>query len=117
MTRFAILTATALLATTSIASADYYGNGTSEIDARRANQEHRINDGVRSGQLTRGEYQKLEAEQARIRELERRAKADGYVSASERASIRQAQNDASRHIYQAKHDSERSHARPWWRWY
>lgn len=117
MTRIAVLTATALLATTSFASADYYGNSTRDIDARRANQEHRINDGVRSGQLTRGEYQNLEAEQARVRQLERQAKADGYVSPRERAQIREAQNQASSHIYQEKHDSERSNARPWWRWY
>jgi uncharacterized membrane protein YebE (DUF533 family) len=123
MTRIAILTATVLLATTSIASArDYgygggYGGGSREIDARQANQEHRIQQGVRSGELTRGEYQKLEAEQARIRDMERRAKADGHVSRSERDQIRHAQNDAGRHIYQEKHDSERSQARRWWRWY
>ena len=35
------------------------------------------------------------------------------IQAEER---RQAQNDASRHIYNEKHDSERSHPRPWWRW-
>ena len=118
MTRIAILAATTLLATSSLASAHEYGYGsnTGDIDARRANQEHRINDGVRSGQLTRYEYQRLEVEQARIRQLERQAKSDGYVSSYERAKIRQAQNDASRHIYQEKHDSERSHARPWWRW-
>ena len=56
MTRFAILTATALLATTGIANAQYYNsNDTRDIDARRANQEHRIQQGVRSGELTRSE--------------------------------------------------------------
>ena len=119
MARIVLLTAAALLATTTIASAhDYgYGGGTREIDRRQGNQERRINEGVRSGELNRSEYTKLEAEQGRIRDMERRARADGYVSTEERARIRQAQNEASRHIYQEKHDSERSHTRRWWRWY
>jgi hypothetical protein len=130
MTRLAILTATALLATTTIASADYrshnhYGSGyggsygTSDIDRRQENQQKRIQHGVRTGEITRSEYQRLQAEQARIAELERRAKADGYLSASERAYLRSAQNEANRHIYQEKHDGEkRAHGyRPWWRWY
>ena len=117
MTRFAILTATALLATTGIANAQYYNsNDTRDIVARRASQEHRIQQGVRSGELTRSEYTRLEAEQARIRNLERAAKSDGYVSPAERARIREAQNRASHHIYQEKHDSERPAPRRWWRW-
>ena len=109
--RLALLTATALLATTTIASADY--SSSRGIDARQAEQERRIQQGVRSGDLTRGEYQRLEAEQARIRQIERQAKSDGYVSASERARISAAQNSASRHIYQEKHDGERRG----WGWY
>jgi hypothetical protein len=85
-----------------------------DIDRRQAIQEQRIRDGVRSGEINRREYRQLEAEQARIRELERRAKADGHVDRYEAAQIRQAQNVASRHIYQESHDNQRS----WWRrWY
>lgn len=108
MTRIAMLTVGALLATTSIASADYWNSSsTRQIDTREANQEKRIQQGVRSGQLTRSEYYKLEAEQARIHQMERQAKADGYISPAERARINAAQNAASRHIYQEKHDGER----------
>jgi uncharacterized membrane protein YebE (DUF533 family) len=134
--RIALLTATAFLATTTIASAEYrntssnrgYGS-TNEIDARQAAQDRRIHEGVRSGQITRSEHQRLDAEQARIRELERQAKSDGYVSAAERARIRSAQSDAGRHIYQEKHDSQtrnndgsrnhqgHTHHRRWWSWY
>ncbi len=112
MKRFILLTATALLSTTTIASAhEYgYGGGTREIDARQSRQEQRIQQGVRTGELTRGEFYRLEAEQDRIRRIERQAKSDGYVSASERARIRHAQDEASRHIYQEKHDGQRR----WW---
>ena len=61
--------------------------------------------------MNRSEYTKLEAEQTRIREMERQAKADGYVSPAERARSRQAQTEASRHIYQEKHDSEQAYGR------
>jgi len=93
------LVAATLPLATAAASAD-------QIDRRQAEQERRIQQGVRSGELTRGEYRQLEAEQARIREMERRAKADGHVDRAERARIEAAQNAASRHIYQEKHDSE-----------
>lgn len=118
-TRIALLTASALIATTTIASADYSSTSTRGIDATQAGQERRIQQGVRSGELTRGEYNKLEAEQARIRQMERQAKADGYVSSAERARIRNAQGEASKHIYQEKHDAQQrgqyTH-RPWYRW-
>ena len=117
--RIALLTATTLIATTTIASADYYSSSTRDIDTRQANQERRIQQGVRSGELNRGEYVRLEAEQARIRQMERQAKSDGYVSSAERARISQAQNQASKHIFQEKHDTERRgqhNHRPWYRW-
>lgn len=118
--RFALATAAALLATTTIASADYRGygayGGSNQVDRRQDYQEQRIQQGLRSGQLTRGEYYKLESEQARIRHLERSAKADGYISPAERARLRSAQNEASRHIYQEKHDGQ-NRGSFWRRWY
>ena len=114
-TRIALVAFSALLATPTIASADYRGYGGS-VDRRQANQEQRIQQGARSGEITRFERQRLEAEQARIRQLERHAKSDGYVSPAERARLNAAQNAASRHIYQEKHDDQsRRHYRPWWR--
>ena len=85
-----------------------------EIDRRQAYQEQRIRDGVRRGEITRREYRQLENEQANIREMERRAKADGFVDPWERAQISRAQTAASAHIYHESHDGERR----WWRrWY
>ena len=103
-----LLGATATLAV-SPASAD-------EIDRRQYWQQQRIQDGVRSGELNRWEYRRMQEEQARIAAMERRAKADGYVDGYERAQIRQAQNDASRQIYREKHDGESRWSR-WYRWW
>jgi Spy/CpxP family protein refolding chaperone len=91
------------------------GYGSTEIDARQARQEWRIQQGVRSGQITRGEYADLEREQAYIRDLERRAKADGYLDPRERAVIHNAQDRASRHIAQETHDGDTRWNR-WYRW-
>lgn len=129
MTRIAARTVlvalAALTATAATASAD-------EIDRRQFRQDYRIEQGLRSGDLTRREAAALAAEQARIRDLERRAKADGYVSPYERARLRAAQNEASRHIRQERHDDDNrgrfwgrysrngydGERRGWWRsWY
>lgn len=87
-----------------------------DTDRRQFNQERRIQDGVRSGDINRREYRALELEQARIRDLERRAKADGRVDYREAAELRRAQNEASRHIREESTDNDRrgSWYRRWW---
>jgi len=76
------------------------------IDQRQANQEQRIEQGIRSGQLTAGEATRLERGQARIVRMERRALADGRMDPRERRRIMQAQEVQSRHIYREKHDNQ-----------
>ena len=76
------------------------------IDQRQANQEQRIEQGIRSGQLTAGEAARLERGQARIERRERRALADGRMDPRERRRIMQAQEVQSRHIYREKHDNQ-----------
>ena len=86
----------------SLGSAQAYDS----IDARQAQQDRRIEEGRRAGQLSGREYNLLKAEQARIAADERRAKADGYVSPQERARLDRDRDDASRHIREHKHNSE-----------
>jgi len=78
--------------------------GTPRINHRERHQQNRIRQGVRSGELSARETWRLEAEQARIRALEARAKANGYVSPYERARINRELNQANRHIRRQKHD-------------
>ena len=98
-------------------AANAYGTSTRAIDTAQANQEARIRDGVRDGSLTRSEAAALNAEQRRIQQLESRAKADGVITRAEQDRIRRAQQDASRHIYQERHDSETSKRSGWRRWW
>jgi hypothetical protein len=80
--------------------------GTPVIDQRQANQEHRIEQGVQSGELTHKEAVRLEAQQYRIDKAEDRAKADGKVTRAERRQLQQKQNNASRNIHHQKHDRQ-----------
>lgn len=105
----ASLTALTLSAAVSTGASAY-----DQIDARQAAQAARIQQGIRSGEINRFEAMRLRAEQARIAQLERRAEADGRVDRREAAVIRNAQNQASRHIYQESHDSQK---RRWFRWW
>lgn len=75
-------------------------------DVRQANQAKRIQQGIRSGELTRQEAAKLQNQQEYIRSLERSAERDGKVTRHERARIEAAQNAASRSIYAEKHDAQ-----------
>ena len=85
------------------------------IDQRQASEAQRIEQGRRSGQLTAHEYAQLKAEQARIASMERAAKADGVVTHREARAIENAQDAASRHIYQEKHDGETARQHHWYR--
>lgn len=74
------------------------------INERQENQRDRIQQGVRSGELTRGETRRIVGEQREIREQEREARADGNYTRLERAEIQQELNQSSRHIYRVKHN-------------
>jgi uncharacterized membrane protein YebE (DUF533 family) len=76
------------------------------IDRREARQEKRIDQGVKSGQLTPSETAKLEKGKAHVDTMEAKAKADGVVTAKERQRIQHAQDVQSRKIHRQKHDRQ-----------
>jgi hypothetical protein len=78
------------------------------IAFRQWNQGQRIQNGIQSGQLTRDEAQELRDEQRGIRQLVQTARADGQVDAGERKFIRTVQDQASRDIYELKHNDYRA---------
>ncbi|MDF2433476.1 MAG: hypothetical protein JWP44_3107 [Mucilaginibacter sp.] len=91
----------AILAVTSIAQAQ---SRTPVINQRQRNQHARINQGVRSGQLTRNETHNLRTDERRIQDQKMRAKASGHVTAAERTHLRHEENRTSRAIYRDKHN-------------
>jgi tellurite resistance protein len=78
------------------------------VQKRLQNQDRRIEQGVKSGELTPKEAGRLETDQARIRQTEERMKSDGNLSGQERQKINTMQNRASDRIYQQKHDNQRA---------
>ena len=76
------------------------------VNQRQKNQQRRIHEGVKSGELTRHETRKLEREQAHIQRDKMKAKSDGDFTPKERAKIQREQNRASRDIYRQKHDNQ-----------
>jgi len=77
---------------------------TPRIDQREANQHARIQQGVKSGQLTRHEARNLRRGQRHVARMEHRAKSDGVVTPQERHRITRAQNHQSKKIYRLKHN-------------
>ena len=76
------------------------------VNMRQFNQRDRIQHGVRSGELTRHETRQLAGEQRDVRQLERAYKSDGTLTGAERRDLQHEQNQASRSIYQQKHDAQ-----------
>ncbi|HJT22602.1 MAG TPA: hypothetical protein VJ746_19170 [Nitrospira sp.] len=71
---------------------------------RDVNQESRIEQGLKSGQLSSGEAARLEKGEARIDKMESRASKDGTLSQAEAAKIQRAQNQESQDISRLKHN-------------
>lgn len=94
----------AALVTLYFSTAAQAGGRDSGVNARQHHQQQRIAQGVRSGELTRGEARRLERGQRHIRAEERRYRADGELTRAERADLQRDLNRASRHIYNEKHD-------------
>lgn len=77
------------------------------IDTRQRRQTARIRQGVRNGELTLRETQRLAAEQASIRTQEAfYRRSGGEFTARERARIQRELQQSSRHIYRQKHDRQ-----------
>jgi hypothetical protein len=77
------------------------------VNWRQRNQQERIADGVKSGELTRREAWTLERKEAHLALLERRLKSDGSLTVAERARLQRELNELSAEIYKQKHDAQK----------
>jgi len=85
------------------------GLSAQEIRKRQENQQDRIAQGVKSGELTAGETANLERKEARLnREIRRdRGQNGGTLTPKERRKINRQQNRLSRQIYRDKHNGRK----------
>ena len=77
------------------------------INARQGMQQHRIQQGVRQGDLTRGEARRLQGDARDIRREERRFRAEGDLSHGERRHVQRDLDNLSRDIHDQRHDGQR----------
>jgi hypothetical protein len=73
---------------------------------RDVNQQQRIEQGLKSGELSTKEAGRLEREQQHVDRMEAHDLKDGHISAAEQARLTKAQNAASADIYKQKHDAQ-----------
>ncbi len=88
-------------------AATFSAQAANEVNQRRENQQDRIAQGVKSGQLTAGETAHLERREARVnREVHADRKANGgKLTPAERARVNRQQNRMSRSIYADRHNA------------
>lgn len=99
------------IALTSICIGLFAISGFAQVNDRRENQQDRIAQGVKSGQLTPGETTHVENQE---RALNGEIRADrnangGKLTNAERQRINRQQNGVSKQIYQDKHNTASDH--------
>jgi hypothetical protein len=84
-------------------------NPTSEVGKREENQQDRIAQGIKSGQLTSGEAAHLENNETKINNEVRndRAANGGKLTPQEKKQVNRQQNRESKQIYHDKHNGRR----------
>ena len=97
----------AVLATMILSDSAFAQTATPRVQKREKRQQKRIEQGVKSRELTPGETRRLEAQEGRIKADEMNAKSDGKVTPAERRKLNREQNRESRRIYRMKHNNKK----------
>ena|ERR1700757_3958021 len=79
-----------------------------EINQREQNQQDRIANGVKSGQLTPGETRRLERGEQRLQNNEKKdmAKDNGHLTKQDQRQLNKEANHMSKRIYKDKHNAK-----------
>lgn len=99
---YAVLTGSLLVGGSAYAQSMY------SIDQRQDYQQNRIEQGIRSGQITQSEAYRLEQGERAIDRAQARARADGVVTHQERNRIDQMVDREGRQIYRQSRDSQQA---------
>jgi hypothetical protein len=108
LAKLALLASLALAPVAIFAQTPTPGQHDYDINQRKTDQQDRIAQGVKSGQLTAGETGRLEHQEAGINKEERgmRAQDNGHLTKADRSTLHQQQNQESRRIYRNKHNGK-----------
>ncbi len=98
----------AVLASSLLVGGSAYAQSMYSIDQRQDYQQNRIEQGIRSGQITQSEAWRLEQGERAIDRAQARARADGVVTQQERHRIDQMVDRQGREIYRQSHDRQQA---------
>lgn len=79
-------------------------NAQQSEDMNLKGEKARIKQGVKSGEITKGEAVKISKEVRDVQRAKRRAKADGKITRKERRKIAKQDRQLDRTIYRTKHN-------------
>ena len=99
-----ILVLTMLLITT---SGLYSQSSIKMLDKKQTQQLKKIENGIQSGELTKVEAKKLIKQKRKLTKLNKKAKADGFVSPKEKAKLKKEVKKLDKKIYKEKHDRQK----------
>jgi hypothetical protein len=79
-----------------------------QVNKREQNQQNRIANGVKSGQLTPGETRRLERGEQRLQNNEKKdmAKDNGHLTKQDQRHLNREANHMSKRIYKDKHNAK-----------
>lgn len=104
------------IAITGLLTATAFGDTTTtptkrphHIQQRKHNQQARIHEGVKSGELTKGEAKHIEKQEHALNKEERQMRKEngGKLTAADRAKLNRQQNHLSKEIYKDKHNNKK----------
>ncbi|HYC48752.1 MAG TPA: hypothetical protein VED01_25015 [Burkholderiales bacterium] len=84
-----------------------HGTRDAGVNERQARLEHRLEQGRRSGELTRPEFRRLRHELREIERAEHYFRSDGWLSPRERSDLHARLAYLERVVYREKRDGER----------
>lgn len=97
------------LAAAAIIMALSFSNTYAQEAPNAATRHHRINQGVKSGELTKAEAADLRKDQKDLRKDVKDAKKDGKMTRKERKEIRHERKHLNREIFRKKHNNRERH--------
>lgn len=78
-----------------------------QIRVHQKIQHHRVKDGIKSGEITKGEKKVIQYRKKDVRQDAKLAKSDGKITKPERKIIRNEQQKNSKLIYRTKHNDRK----------
>lgn len=102
-----ILFTTLAIAVSAAISASATAQTSASETQRNINQQTRIEEGLKSGELSTREAARLEQQQSKVNRDQARALQDGKLTAAEKAKIQTEQNKVSQNIKQEKSDAQK----------